>query len=270
MRLVSHSITRANVASSALPPRPLAPKSLRGRSIYFFGSLVLSLPCLAAKPQFADFPSLFFPATNIIQASLAADSTNAASPGGTNAATPLPTAMDALDQKYRLAIGDRLSFRIVEDDEPPKQLQVTDSGDLELPYLGRYPVVGKTCKELAQALKIELQKEYYYQATVIVAVDFMTKSRGKIYLVGPVRAPGQQDVPSDEKLTLSKAIMKAGGFTDFADKRNVKVTRRAGTGGKEQTFTINVEEVLEKGKVDSDMPLQPEDLIIIPERLIRF
>src|SRR5881394_341172 len=103
--------------------------------------------------------------------------------------------MDSLDSKHKLAIGDRLSFRIVEDEEEPKPLFVTDSGDLEVPNLGRYPAEGKSCKELAQALKAALEVEFYYQATVILAVDLMAKSRGKVYLVGPVRAAGPQDVP---------------------------------------------------------------------------
>lgn len=178
--------------------------------------------------------------------------------------------MDTLDDKHRLAIGDRLSFRIVEDEENPKELVVTDSGDLEVPYLGRFTAVGKSCKELAWALKTELEKEFYYQATVIVAVDLMAKSRGKIYLNGAVRLPGPQEIPSDENLTVSKAILRAGGFAEFADKKNVKVTRKAGDGVANQTITVNVEVILEQGKSEADLSLLTGDLIYVPERLVRF
>jgi polysaccharide export outer membrane protein len=185
-------------------------------------------------------------------------------------ATPT-ISMDALDDKHRLAIGDRLSFRIEEDQEDPKPLTVTDSGDLELPYIGRFPAENKTCKQLAQEIKVALEKEHYYQATVIIAVDFMSKSRGRVYLVGPVRMPGPLEIPSDEVLTLSKAIMRAGGFNDFADKRNVKVTRKSGASGSDKkTFVVDVAEIFEKGKVERDLPLEPGDLILVPERLIRF
>ena len=179
--------------------------------------------------------------------------------------------MDSLDATYRLAIGDRLSFRILEDEEDPKPLGVMDSGELEVPYLGRFRAVNRTCRELALALKAELEKEYYYQATVVIAVDLMARSRGKVYLVGPVRMPGPLEVPSDETLTLSKAILRAGGFTDFADRRNVKVTRKSAVPGQEdEAFTVNVAEILEKGKTDTDMPLEPGDLIYVPEKVIRF
>jgi polysaccharide biosynthesis/export protein len=178
---------------------------------------------------------------------------------------------NVLDDKYRLAIGDQLSFKILEDEDDPKIIPVTDSGDLEVPYVGRYPAVGKTCKELAQELKVELEKKYYWQATVVIAVDSKPKSRGKVYLAGAVGGPGPQDISGDEILTVSKAILRAGGLTGFADGKSVRVTRSTGAGpGDETNFIVNVTMVLEKGKFENDPTLQPGDLIYVPERLIRF
>jgi protein involved in polysaccharide export with SLBB domain len=193
------------------------------------------------------------------------------SPAAPAPATTPTNAMATLDDKHLLAIGDRLSFRVVEDEEDPRALVVTDSGELEVPYLGRFAAAGKTCRELALALKSELEKEYYYRATVVIAVDLMARSRGKVYLVGPVRMPGPQEIPSDEVLTVSKAVLRAGGFTDFADKKNVKITRKSTTADREdQTFTVNVGEILERGRTEKDLPLRPGDLIYIQERMIRF
>ncbi len=179
--------------------------------------------------------------------------------------------VDVLDDKYRLVIGDQLSFKIVEDEEDPVVLPVTDSGDMQIPYLGRYPAVGKTCKELALGIKKELEKKYYYQATVVVAVNSKPGSRGKIYLVGAIAAPGPQDIASDEKLTLSKAILRAGGFTTFANQKKVKVTRTTGTGNDDKkTFIVDVSRVLEDGQTQDDLPLLPGDLVFVPERMVRF
>jgi protein involved in polysaccharide export with SLBB domain len=179
--------------------------------------------------------------------------------------------MEALDQTHRLAPGDRLSFRILEDEDDPRQVMVADSGDLELPYIGRYPATGKTCRDLAFSLSKEFEKEYFYHATVILAVDVLARSRGKVYLVGRIRAPGPQDIPSDEVFTLSKAVLRAGGFSDYADQRNVRVTRKGkGLGTSEQTFIVNLEDVIEKGKTESDLVLQVGDLVFIPEKSVRF
>jgi len=94
---------------------------------------------------------------------------------------------------------------------------------------------------------------------------------GKIYITGPVRMPGPLVIPGDEVLTVSKAILRAGGFGEDADRHNVRVTRKAATpGGKDQVFTVNVAEVLEKGKISADLPLEAGDMIFIPQRLVRF
>ena len=72
------------------------------------------------------------------------------------------------------------------------------------------PRRGQTCGQLALEIKAALEKDYYYHATVILAVDAMAKSHGRVDLVGAVRLPGPVELPGDEVVTLSKAILRAG------------------------------------------------------------
>jgi len=179
-------------------------------------------------------------------------------------------AMSTLDDNHELSVGDNLSFQILEDKDDSKQMVVTDSGEVELPYLGRYMVKGMTCKRLALELKKELEAKYYYHATVIISVDSMSRNIGNVYLSGALRTPGRLGIPGNEVFTLSKAVLCAGGFTDTADKHNVKVTRRAESGGTNEFFTVDVGQILEKGRIDMDLPLKPGDMIFVPERLVIF
>jgi len=206
----------------------------------------------------------------------------------TNATNTSPSvklvSMETLDDTHHLAIGDRFSFRIEEDrnrldfgdktsghtEDEPTALIVTDSGELEVPYIGRFPAENKTCKQLAYELKAALEKDYFYKATVILAVDLKTKSRGRVYLTGAIHVPGPLEIPSDEVLTLGKAILRAGGFTDFAERSNVKVTRKVAGSSETKTLVVNLAVVFDKGKTDKDLPLEPGDLINVPERMIRF
>lgn len=175
--------------------------------------------------------------------------------------------MSALDNKKKLGPNDYVSFRVVEDrDNDSQRLRVSDNGELEVPYIGPVPAEGKTCSELAQNIKAALEREYYYHATVILALDRVSeKSRGRIYVYGSVRAQGPQEIPADESYTVSKAVIRAGGFGDFANKRKVKVTRKTG-----EDFTIDLKKVIEEGKPDADMVLQPDDQIYVPQRLINM
>src|SRR6476659_6920649 len=95
--------------------------------------------------------------------------------------------MTVLDDKTRLGSNDFVSFRVVES----QHLRVNDNGELEVPYVGLVPASGRTCKELAYSVKTALEREYYYHATVIIALDHVSeKSRGKIYVYGSVKGQG--------------------------------------------------------------------------------
>lgn len=178
---------------------------------------------------------------------------------------------DVLDDSHKLVAGDRVTFRIEQDLDDPKPLLVTDAGELEIPYLGRVGATGKTCKQLASEIKSVLEKKYYREATVFLGVDLMSKSAGKVYLAGRVRFPGYLDIPADEVFTVSKAVLRAGGFTEFADKRHVKITRKTGNGPTDiETYLVDVAQVLEKGQAGQDFELKPDDRLFVPSRLINF
>jgi polysaccharide biosynthesis/export protein len=175
--------------------------------------------------------------------------------------------MTVLDDKKRLGPNDFVSFRVVEDrDNESQHLRVNDSGELEVPYIGLVPASGRTCKELAYSVKSSLEREYYYHATVIIAVDRVSeKSRGKVYVYGNVKGQGPQEIPADETYTVSKAIIRAGGFGDFADKKKIKLSRKNG-----QTVIVNLKRVIEEGHTDEDVVVQPDDQIYVPQRLVNF
>jgi len=175
------------------------------------------------------------------------------------------------DDKYKLRVGDKVSLQILEDRDLPRGLVVADSGELDVPYVGRVAASDKTCKQLADELKARLEKDYYYRATVIIALDVANRFLGRIYVWGQVRSQGPIDIAVNENLTAGKAILRAGGFGDFANKKRVKVIRSGGTNGApKQNFELNMVDILEKGKTERDMVLQPEDFIIVPSRLINF
>jgi protein involved in polysaccharide export with SLBB domain len=175
--------------------------------------------------------------------------------------------MAVLDDKKRLGRDDFVSLRVVEDrDNESQHLRVNDNGELEVPYIGLVPAQGKTCRELAYNIKAALEKEYYYHATVILAVDKVSeRSRGKVYVYGAVKGQGPQEIPSDEIYTVSKAVIRAGGFGDFADKRKVKVTRKNG-----EDLVVDLKRVIEQGHTEDDVVLQPDDQIYVPQRLVNF
>jgi polysaccharide biosynthesis/export protein len=178
--------------------------------------------------------------------------------------------MGILDDKQKLGAGDRMSFRVLEDQEDSKLLLVNEGGSIDFPLVGPVLAQGRTCRAVALDAKSLLEKEYYYQATVILSLDQVNKNRtlGRVYVTGAIRMSGPQDIPGTETYTISKVILRAGGFSDFADKKHVRLVRKLDQQTK--TFVINVGEIWEKGKVQNDMEVLADDLVYVPERAINF
>ena len=72
---------------------------------------------------------------------------------------------------------------------------------------------------------------------------------GQCTIAGEVRKPGPQSINARETLTLTAAILRAGGITEWADRRKVRVIRQ-NKDGKPETLTFNLQAIAENGLDD--------------------
>jgi polysaccharide biosynthesis/export protein len=200
----------------------------------------------------------------------------------TAAAVSKMSSMENLDSKYILKKGDTVSLRIVEDSsqQGALSLKVQDSGNINAPFINLVPAAGKTCKDVAYYMKKELEKEHFRTATVIVALEAEKPRAGVaggpplpsanyITVYGQVQRQGRYETTPEEDLTVSQAILRAGGFSQFAKDKKVKVIRKVPDKGN-VTIYVNLRDVMMKGKLDYDIPVRGGDVIIVDEKLINF
>jgi len=199
---------------------------------------------------------------------------DAAAKNGIPPASTTNQAASGPKDTYVITPGDKLSYRVTEDRDEAKILPVFATGEIEVPYLGRMTVAGKTITQSAADIKSLLEKELYFQATVRLTVEepiarVVAMKPKTITISGSVRAPGQYDMPIGEKCMLSRMILKAGGLTPFANGRKIRIIRM-GKDGKTQVIIADVLAVLKDGKIDKDVELMPDDLIIVNDKLLNF
>lgn len=173
------------------------------------------------------------------------------------------------DDTRAVIAGDLLRLQIFEDEEPAVLLQINDQGYVDFPYVGRMQVEGMTCKAIADKLEGMLEQTYYYQATVYLAVEKENPIRGKVYIVGEVGSEGALGLPSDTDFTISKAVLAAGGFSQYAKESKVRIIRDM-PDGKQKTFVVDVGHIYETGDRSEDLLLKPGDFIIVPKSSINF
>ncbi len=181
-----------------------------------------------------------------------------------DSATGSPVVLENIGPDYKLHRGDRLSFQVKEDRDPATKIIVTDSGEIEVPYLDRrINAVGKTCGELQREVKTALERDLYVRATVQLGLDGVAPrgSKGRVYITGAVHQQGPVEIPTDESFTVSKAIIRAGNFSGFANQRKVRVLRASNPG---KPIIVDVKAVLE-GHPEKDLELQPGDTVQVKE-----
>ncbi len=92
--------------------------------------------------------------------------------------------------------------------------------------------------------------------------DRVNIPRANVIVMGEVANPGQYSFGDTNKMTLLGAVSMAGGFTRIAAIDNVKVIR-VDESGKKRNIKVNVKKIY-NGKA-KDVPLEPDDIIVVPE-----
>ena len=230
------------------------------RRFFHFASLILATAAVVATGQAQQPVRRAEPVAPPANGTAAQNSTYSAVDRASMSAT-------AVDANKRLSVGDVVSIEIVEDLEGAFQRNVTATGDIEVPPLGRVHVADKSTADAAVEIKRKLEADYYYTATVRIAIDRVNPvaSLRKVLVSGEVRGPGSIEWPSSEHLHLTEAILRAGGFTEWSDKQKVVLFRAKG--GKS---VHNVQDLIEKGKASEDPVIEDTDRIFVDKRWFRL
>lgn len=173
--------------------------------------------------------------------------------------------------------GDTLELYVLEDPSLDGKYPVRQTGDVIISRLGRVASAGKTTKEIEADIKSRLQKTQLKEATVIVdttmvfgdGVDDAGRPRVAVYIHGQVAKQGLMEIPSvrGRRITCLDAVVHAGGFTSFANKKKVSIVRKTVDQG---NFTIPVDlNAVEEGHAN-DIELQSGDIIKVPQKTLGF
>ena len=176
-----------------------------------------------------------------------------------------------VDPDKKLTAGDQVTVQIVEDRDAGFGRVVTATGELDVPPLGRVRVSGQTAKDAADAIKVLLEKDYYYTATVKVSIDQVSTTPVKLGAVlisgrknNVLQVQGQQMLVAGEPLTLTTAVLKAMP-TMWADLHKVQITRVKKDGTTEK-IVVDVDKIIKTGDAKADPVLEDGDRILVPDK----
>jgi polysaccharide export outer membrane protein len=178
--------------------------------------------------------------------------------------TPEPTTDDPAtveDGSYHLRPLDAVRLEVFGEASLCGDYIVTEDGTLKHPLLGSVAVAGLS-PAAAEALIGEiLAKDYLVDPRVTLLVR---ETKGlQVTIFGHVKNPGAYTLAHHEKISLLELIARAGGFTDMANTKGVRVIRREED--RERVLRFNVAAMLKGRGRQKDVPLKPGDVITVPE-----
>ena len=177
-------------------------------------------------------------------------------------ATPqAPTPPGQVDRTdYVLGPGDMIQIFVWRNPDLSATVPVRPDGRISTPLVEDMVAVGKTPSQLARDVE-KVLGEYVRTPQVNVIVTQPASTFSQVKVVGQVLHP--QVMPYRNGLTVLDAILASGGLGQFAAGNRSKLVRTVD--GKQIEIKLKLANLLNDGDMKQNVPLQPGDVLIIPE-----
>ncbi|MFK7892021.1 MAG: polysaccharide biosynthesis/export family protein [Granulosicoccus sp.] len=159
--------------------------------------------------------------------------------------------------EYRIGPEDVLHISVWKEEDLDRKVLVRPDGGISFPLAGDIQVSGRTPLEVQDEIRSRLQR-YVPDAEVTVSVDEI--SGYTIFVLGEVKAPGQFTL--GRYVDVVQAVTLAGGFTPYANNRDIQILRRQD--GREVSFAFDFRDVSRGRNLRQNIILQSGDVVLIP------
>ncbi|HHO48912.1 MAG TPA: hypothetical protein ENN06_10765 [Desulfobacteraceae bacterium] len=173
-------------------------------------------------------------------------------------AQPAPLNDDITD--YVLGPGDLINVTVFEASELNTESRISSRGVITIPLLGQIHLQGLTAMEAEEQIEQALIKDYMHDANVTLFVKERVSQQ--ITLVGAVARPGTYETKVTKRLL--EVLSMAGGLTRAAGD-TVYVTRHRRDAEGNEVFLVDMEKLLEEGRVEMNMYIRGGDVIFVPQ-----
>lgn len=177
---------------------------------------------------------------------------------------PAPEKRFATEASYRIGADDKVQVTVWRNPELSVMVPVRPDGMISVPLIGDVMAGGKTPTEVAETIRRKLTA--YIREPVVTVILTELKSHeylSRVRITGAIRTP--KSIPYRQGMTVLDAVLESGGINEFASSNRSKLYRKSG--GATVVFDVELGDILEKGKLETNYSLLPGDVITIPERL---
>ena len=174
-----------------------------------------------------------------------------------------PIQTQVAEPQYLIGPGDAVNIIVWRNPEVSMAVPVRPDGKISVPLVGDVEAGGRTPEEVAGEIQEKL-KTYIRdpQVTVILTALRSHEYLSRVRVTGAVRQP--ISVPYRQGMTVLDAVLAAGGTTEFASGDRTELYRKEGEAT--HAYAVRLDRILKDGELTTNYPVQPGDVITVPER----
>jgi polysaccharide export outer membrane protein len=159
---------------------------------------------------------------------------------------------------YLIGAGDMLEIVTWKEPELSREeVLVRIDGYISFPLLNDVRAAGLTTAKLTESIQSGLKD---FIANPVVTVTVRSPASKRFYILGEVVNTGEY--PLNKRLTVLQAFALAGGFTEWASKKEIILMRQEE--GEEKIYRVNYRDIVKGKDVAQNIPIQADDTIVVP------
>jgi polysaccharide export outer membrane protein len=166
--------------------------------------------------------------------------------------------------EYVIAPLDTVQIFVWRAPELSVTVPVRPDGRITIPLVEDLVAAGKSPTILARDIEEALRPFVQEPKASVVVEGFANQTTQMVKVIGEVARPVTMHYQMH--MSVLDVMAEAQGLTEFADGNDAKLIRKAN--GREQTYQLKLQDLLEDGRMSANAKLRPGDLIVVPKSLL--
>ena len=173
-----------------------------------------------------------------------------------------PAASVEVPDSYLVGPGDQLQIFVWDHPDLTTTVQVRPDGRISTPLVEDLQAASRSPTQLARDIEGVLSQYVRSPVVTVIVQGFVGETTQQIRVVGSaVEQP--QALQYRQGMTVLDAVIAVGGLSEFAAGNRARLVRTVN--GKTTETRVRLDDLLNKGKIEHNVQMQPGDVLIIPE-----
>ncbi len=176
---------------------------------------------------------------------------------------PVPASTESTPN-YLVGPGDTLQIFVWDHGDLSSSVQVRPDGKISTPLVEDLQAAGKSPTALARDIEVVLSEYVRTPVVTVIVQGFIGDAQQQVRVVGQAAAP--KALQYRQNMTVLDVLIEVGGLSEVAAGNRAKIVRSVD--GKMTEIRVRLDDLLNKGRIQENVPMRPGDVLVIPESIL--